>query len=152
MTMTNNFQVQWLKDLFLVHITLGTVCVYCDGKGDGQGCVPLSHSGATCSQWSVFLGPRIPLLGLWLWARWQAIEENSQDHTSLTHVSLAGMNHIIPPRCKGNWKCSLVVHQGKGEWSRKSVPLNFLLYLLHATYLKLRSAFIVNVDLTELLP
>lgn len=40
------------------------------------------------------------------------------------------------------------MHQEKGDWSRQSVPLGFLLYILHATYLKLRSTFIVLIDLT----
>lgn len=45
-TMTNNSQMQGLNTaLLLIHITHGIVCVWCGGKGSGQGSVPLRHWG-----------------------------------------------------------------------------------------------------------
>ena len=101
------------KDLSLVHITLGLVCVWCDGKGDRQGSVPLRQSGGHFhpgvqtvrgplpSRGTLSLRPEIPLLDLLYSVSWQAKGENVEGHTRPAH--------ILPT----TW----VSHKGAGEGS-----------------------------------
>lgn len=110
------------------------------GRGMGRALFHLVIQGATSIQWPAFLGALDSSAGSLALSklarhRW----ELGGSHWPYPHFISWSESHESTQM--------QVMHQEKGDCPRKSVPLDFLLYLLHATYLKPRSTFIVNIDL-----